>query len=375
MLILFFCLVLFKPQILIGYPVFLLVVGLILTDLLKLPAFLDQMTFFPVTDRQVAWMPMAVWGGLSLSGAFGVILGQGVGIITGKISFNETILTYLFSLQVVPLALFLLLLFQRINPIQGGMGGFMLWFVIQNVLTSKNVKTTPPEWMFFGHTVWPLWILGSLLLIWEAPQKTAALRRVELQESETAPENNRRIPNTSGPFHQTWVTALLDSVTGSLFALGIGTLMVYMALDAFPRHLTVERNIYCLVMGLGALLILIFLLIKAWNRNLASGMSRSRATVVLLIEMTGIGYGIRDWLGVSRGEICRCRSCRNLRMVWHKVCPHCANRSTPVGSHPQEEKRKRSWTSQLWPEHDPEALGFRLIGLIFIVVMIVVSNW
>jgi hypothetical protein len=128
-------------------------------------------------------------------------------------------------------------------------------------------------------------------------------------------------------------------------------------------------------MGLGALLILIFLLIKAWNQNRASGMSRSRATGVLLIEMTGVGYGMRDWLGVSRGEICRCRSCRNLRMVWHKVCPHCANRFLPAESRPQEEKRKRSWLSQLWPEHDPEALCFRFIGLIIIVVMIVVSNW
>ncbi|HPS02706.1 MAG TPA: hypothetical protein PLA90_14305 [Candidatus Sumerlaeota bacterium] len=129
------------------------------------------------------------------------------------------------------------------------------------------------------------------------------------------------------------------------------------------------------MMGLGILLILTFLLIKTWNRNRASGMSRSHAAWTLLIEMTGIGYGMRDWLGVSRGEISRCRSCRNLRLVWHKVCPHCASRSIPAESQPQEGKRKRSWLSQLWPEHDPEALGFRFIGLIIIVVMIVVSNW
>jgi hypothetical protein len=317
---------------------------------------------------------MAVWGGITLSGVLGVILGQWFGLTTGLISFNEIPPINLPSIQVVPFALFLLLFFQRINPLNGSMG-FMLWFVLQIVITSKNVKTTPPEWMFFGHSVWPLWILGSLLLIWEAPQKTAALRRVEFQERETAPENNRRTPNTSGPFHQTWVTALVDSATGVLVALGIGTFMVYTTLDAFPRYLTVERNIYGLVMGLGILLFLTFLLIKVWNRNRASGMSRSRATVILLIEMTGIGYGMRDWLRVSRGEICRCRSCRNLRLVWHKVCPHCANRSTPTEPRPIKVKSKPSWTAQLWPEHDPEALGFRFIGLIIIVVMIVVSNW
>ncbi len=381
MLILFFCLARFNLQISIGYPVFLLFVGLILTNLLNLPAFLNRMTFFPVTDRQVAWIPMAVWGGLFLSGTLGVILGQWFGFTTGVISFNETPLIHFSSIQVVPFVFFLLLLLQRTQIIDTGMVFALICFavIIMDSVIFKNsiieIENTPPEWMLFGHTVWPLWILGSLLLIWEAPQKTAALRQVEFQESETALGNNRRIPNTSGPFHRTWVTTLVDTGTGTLVALIFGTGMVYMTLDAFFLHQIVEKNIYTLVMGLGSLLFLIFFLIKTWNQNRASGMSRSRATIILLIEIPGVGYGMRDWLGVSRGTICHCRSCRNLRLVWHRVCPHCANRSISAKPRSQEEKRKKSWLSQLWPEHDPEALAFRVIGSLSVVAMILACNW
>jgi hypothetical protein len=64
------------------YLVLIPFLGLIFTYAMGLHTRLSE-TLFPVTDRQVAWIPMAVWGLVTLAGAAGMILGQGWALVTG----------------------------------------------------------------------------------------------------------------------------------------------------------------------------------------------------------------------------------------------------------------------------------------------------
>jgi hypothetical protein len=322
-------------------------------------------TLFPVTDRQVAWIPMAVWGLVTLAGAAGLILGQGWAFVTGHIKFHETV-SYWFSLfSVLPIGLFFYLLLWRVCRI--------------NVLTITSLvpfsssalkKLYPmlPDWVATCClNGWPLWVAGCLFLIWEAPHQTASLRRLNYREVKGFPVT-LRIPEQNEPVRHTWPTRLADG----LMALAI----LGMIPAIFIQFGNLSGGKSYLVVGLLALLLLGMYSIwvrEIWKQTRASGMEKRRAALVTWVQMTIVGYMFRDRMGVARGQVVQCPVCQNGRMVWQKECPHCAGH--PAGGEFEAREQPPRPISRFYPRHDPEALFFRVTGLLIAAAMILASNW
>ncbi len=362
----FFCVALINPHLATGYPTLILFVGLILTHLMGLPSLLNQ-TLFPITDRQAAWIPMATWGLLSLCGAVGLMLGQGLGIIMGSFSFDDS---FSLSISTFPFTLFLLFLLWRFLIVVPGFTLFITYFYLfkNDIVMAMQIS---PILTDLCLVTWPLWIGGTIFLIWEAPQQMATLRRVEYEETKTFLGTQTHTPRTDRTFHRSWATFWTDSLMYISVVFFLGISAIHFLRDDFSPGSPVFNHVFFGIVGLLISLLLVILPVLIWRRNRASGMSRSRAALILLIEMTGVGYVIRERLGVPQGELCRCRFCRNWRLIWQKECPHCANWSTPSEPQPESVTAERSWTDRLLPRHDPEALFFRGIGpLILLCVLI-----
>jgi hypothetical protein len=191
----FFCVALINPHLATGYPTLILFVGLILTHLMGLPSLLNQ-TLFPITDRQAAWIPMATWGLLSLCGAVGLMLGQGLGIIMGSFSFDDS---FSLSISTFPFTLFLLFLLWRFLIVVPGFTLFITYFYLfkNDIVMAMQIS---PILTDLCLVTWPLWIGGTIFLIWEAPQQMATLRRWNTRKPKLSWELRLILPEPTGLF-------------------------------------------------------------------------------------------------------------------------------------------------------------------------------
>jgi len=322
-------------------------------------------TLFPVTDRQVAWIPMAVWGLVTLAGAAGLILGQGWALVTGHIKFHETV-SYWFSLfSVLPIGLFFYLLLWRGGRINVGFIGGLVPFSSSAL---KKLYPMLPDWVvtccLYG---WPLWAAGCLFLIWEAPHMAASLRRLNYREVKGFPVT-LRIPEQNEPVRPTWPTRLADGLMALAILGMIPAIFIRFGILSGGKLFLVVGNLTLLLLGMYSIWVR-----EIWKQTRASGMGKRRAALVTWVLMTVFGYAFRDQMGVARGQVVPCPVCRNDRMVWQKECPHCAGH--PTGGEFEAQEQPPHPISRFCPRHDPEALTFRVTGLLIVAAMILASNW
>jgi hypothetical protein len=338
--------------------------GLIFTYVMGLHTRLSEM-LFPVTDRQIAWIPLSVWGLVTLAGATGLILGQTWALVTGHITLRETIFYWLSLFSVLPIGLFFYLLIWRMCRIHV-MVITGLWPVSSSAL--KEFYPLLPDWvMTCCLNGWPLWAAGCLFLIWEAPHMTARLRRLNYQEVKGFPVT-LRIPELNDPVRHTWPTRLADGLLALAILGMIPALFIQFGILSGGKSYLVVGQMALLLVGMYSIWVR-----GVWKQTRASGMGRRRAALVTLIQMTVFGYAFRNRMGVARGKVVQCPVCRNDRMVWQKECPHCVGHSVENESRVLEQQPPR--ISRFYPRHDPEALFFRVTGLLLIAAMILASNW
>ena len=361
--VLFLILALFQPPLDKEYGPLLLVVGMVLILPMRLHLLLDD-NMFPVTDRQVAWIPMAAWGLTTLAGAVGLLLGQVfVAIAGGKIPFYD-IASYWFPLaRLTPAILFLLLIMWRFGRMNAGFWGFMGF--LPSILMPRSLTPQAIEFYLAG---WPVWALGCVFLVWEAPRQTAVLRRMDYQESGSGFFKARTL-RLDGPARLTWPTRLAD-LLGSV-VLVVVCVLVFIHVVFAPAD-QIRRNPF-LLFFLFLLLIPIGWLVNGWRRNRASGMEPGRASIVLLVKMTGVGYLFRDLMGVTKGSVARCAFCGGWRMVWQTKCPACGDTRPAIV---KGEKDGSPGMGRFYlPRHDPGAIAYRVFIPLYLLFGIIVSNW
>jgi hypothetical protein len=367
----FLFLYLSKPSVECDCLTLLPAAALFLTSLMGLHTFLGR-TLFPVTDRQVAWIPLTVWGLVTLSGLTGLATGQGIAALAGWPFFRDGFQQDLTTLPFLPFVLFLLLILWRADRISptSTLLIFLMFCISRSFIywisdSLKAATSHPAKWslipnLLFTHpafTTWPVWILGCLFLIWEAPQQTATLRRLEFKnESNSRPSLG--FPNLQGPIRRSWATHFVDTLIPlgvALFLLKLCTLQEY----HFPFEFIAFIPTFFLFLE------------QIWKQGRGSGRGRVRSAAISLLGMTLVGYvALRDRLGVARGAAVRCPTCHNWRMVWYRECPHCENQTSKTpDDFSREMEASRRLGTLLWPRHDPSALLFRVVLVLLVVVL------
>jgi len=339
--------------------------------LMRLHSFLGN-TLFPVNDRQTAWIPMIVWGMVTLSGTGGLILGEVFILKGGWTEFCSTLAYWFSSVRIQSLTFFLLLLIWRsmkINPYNIIFPAYSL-IGMEDYINFLKLCFGETLWPFiyFILSLWPLWTTGCFFLIWEAPRQTAILRRVDSVSSEYYGFSVQIPQCGASPFLRTWPTALANLMMGlALFSL-YAPLFTY-----FIIHLSgklIFSLLFCLTLILGLSL---YFLGFSWKMKRASGMTRLRTIMTLLAEMTLIGYVFRSRMGVTKGTVIRCRSCQNWQFVWQKECPHC-NTNHLNETNTQKKVPHSNKYLWIWPIDDYPAFFFRTLGLVFLLLLILMAN-
>lgn len=346
---------------------FVLLVGIGLTLLLRLHTILDN-TVFPVTNRQLAWIPMGVWAMVTLSGFAGITLGR----LTGFTDSNNFLQTNNFLLESAcywSALTFLYLIIWRVVQINRSHVWVLPMSYIYLSKAAKTYEDAASAWADRLIHAWPLWMLGCGFLLYEAPRLTAALRRLEHGDGSWLDSMNQKAWLQS-PVRPAAVSCIANAMTGILLA-AVATcyLVVQLELSASLSNLTTTiKSHWPIPLFMGFFLLWTIRIL--WQTNRASGLTRSQALRVLLLELTIVGYAFRDRLGVARGAIGECVHCGNPRMAWHTQCPHCGDglpTTAPEISVATDDRTSRYRTA--W-QNDPGALIFRRVIPVYLFIAI-----
>lgn len=361
---LFLLLALFQPSLDEEHGPVLLLASFGAVLLMGLNSLLRDM-IFPITDRQLAWIPMAAWGLVSLAGAVGLLAGQVL-----MIADVEQIASYWFSaVQTGAPVLFILLLMWRGLRLNAGFAGFLGFFPAVVLSPGKGGLITPrvAELCLSG---WPLWTLACIFLIWEAPRQMAVLRRLDYVEGGSGSLFKVRTLRLDGPVRLTWPTRLADLLTALLVLVLLSNFLVH--IPSSPVEL-IRRNPF-IIFFVFLLFLPIAFLTHCWRINRASGMRPLRALAMLMVEMTGIGYFLRDFMGVARGAYVRCAFCANWRMAWQSECLACGDSRPGISKQPGENQSAVRLLFSPHPRCDQGAFFFRVMVPIYLVMLIIAFN-
>jgi hypothetical protein len=233
-----------------------------------------------------------------------------------------------------------------------------------------------PMFLKSGVLTWPLFVIGSIFLVWEAPFHYARVRRIGRAENKYSKNNFLDI---TGPIGSSWPTKFADAILiAILIFLGVEILPFIVEFDQIthyfsgkqPNNIAVAFEIIACL----AILALIFRLFQqCWKSNRASGMRPLRAFLVLLLEIPLVGLAFREAMGVRGGVNVCCTRCNSWKKVWMDTCPHCHG----CGSNGRIENRSEKRTpiaSVMFPKHDSEAVMFRVVLPLMGVVLITVIH-
>lgn len=325
-------------------------------------------TMFPVTNREMAWIPMTAWGLVSLAGAAGVLSGQLWAAAFGAHIHYYNIPPYWApAFKIWPFAVFPLLIMWhglRCNPGFVGFLAFAPMLMIHKVTDSK-ANLIRPEHAEVLRALWPLWTLGCIFLVWAAPRQMAMLRRLDTQLQGSS-LIKMRVPQFSGDGRPSFATRLVDGLMvvvllGLIAAMVVGVLQTpWSQLRSNPSILFMLALIAIPLVFLGGI----------WRAARASGLQPLQVLGVLLVAPTGFGYSFRRSLGVAHGTPVPCNLCGQWRFAWQPACPHCHDEeAAPLQPTIAVTVPQRGISAVLFPRHDPEALMFRVMVPIQILVI------
>lgn len=339
-------------------------------------------TMFPVTDRQVAWIPMATWALATTAGTVGLLASQIVAVLCGT-TLDDLAGNWLATARMLPRDLLVLLLLWRTVRMNSRL--VFGWFIgAMALLALFDNSGMGREWAAAMSPWWPMMAALCVFLVWEAPRQTAMLRRLDWQVAiKGDPNAEMRFPEKGAPVTRPhWASRSMDALLG----LALAGVAVFFLVPPFVRVFSAARLLQALAPSEWWVLALVLWCLGSWAkagwlRNRASGMGPLRASVVLLLEATVVGFFFRDLMGVARGSVERCKRCGGWRLVWQAGCPACGGGPSPARSDAGREagasagsltasgQWRTSLRARLFPSYDPMAQMFRFTISFLLVVL------
>lgn len=272
---------------------------------------------FPVSDRQVAWLPMFITALLWLAGLAGLLLVQIIKILADFHEFVPTVENWLHWLPAMPFSVFCIVAVLRAERINKGYSLIAITLII--------LYPYPLPWgaqdIPLPHA-WRIFLPASLFLILEAPAHWASLR---LRGASATSKPSELEWDSSAPTPFRPITLVGDAILWFLifpFAAGLA----YYLVQGMRRLL---QNPRLLVQNPAYLLLLLtfnmpwHLARALYHQHRASGFRPMASLGLLALRATLVLNPLVTALGVRRGQAIRCFFCGQPMLIWLERCPHC----------------------------------------------------
>lgn len=301
---------------------------------------------FPLTDKQVAWLPLGIWAALLSLWTLMFALGTCLNVHHPECTPAE-------MMQIAIVSAFFLLVVTRV---------FLRFIWVILVLLQNPFNKSSAEFFIpLAHQYWPWALLGVIYLIWDAPQVMHIISRCD-EGGKQNPFNSQQ--DFTIPLRPTLRVALGNAVCVALIMLyvlgSMGLLDGPAAAADILRHFAQYKNFPYIAAGIGIALAAAG--VGLWKRIRASGFSVAASVPRWLACSTGFGFSLAYFMGILSGKVSICASCRKPVMVWMEHCPHCEGQGV--------ESEKKLWYQQVIfaDNFDPLAMFYRVMIPVFLIM-------
>lgn len=309
-------------------PGMAIIPAIILVTLLRLPARFARSPF-PVTDRQVAWLPAAATLLLWMAGLGGIVTGQSMQVAHDIRALDRAVEYWTEALTLFPAALFVMLLTLRLATAAGNAGVCLIYLVIPFLRHHALVQAVfQRQWL-------PL-LAATVILFLDAPSNWALRRRQGLV---AMPSGSTCAPVLPGP-----LTLLIQILLGALswFILYDWANMFILEgwRNLLGRPLTPSDSVSILFL-LFTIFIVYYYWLTLYRQHRASGLRPRPALLLVLLRSTIALEPLAPLFGVRQGALIRCPFCRQWRFIWQAQCSHCGRdlNGAPVMNVPSQPVR------------------------------------
>ena len=329
---------------------------------------------FPVSDRQIAWLPMMALALIWLAGLAGLVLGETMASLLKPSPAFHFADYWNPHLRFFPATLLLLLILLRILRTSPGFIGFLgflpFWLGFPG---SSDFRATAVGQVLVGG--WPVCVAGAVFLIWEAPAHWAALRR--LNEIKVGWfDTDTTVRDLNGPIRVKKRTLMADALLGAIALALIVNWVALIAPQFSNLSEVVEKSgpfLFAYLFLIPSLLLPLGLAVSSYRHLRASSFGPMIAALFTLARLTIVLSPLAHALGAGRGALARCDFCAGYRFAWQARCPHCgeAGEGTPL-SRAHQRRFERSW---FVPFADPEAFLYRIIIPAQLIIISLMIHW
>ncbi len=308
---------------------------------------------FPVTYRQLGWIPTICFALLWAAGFVGVLAGMAlVYILDGP---SQSLLRWgplcVVLIEGLPIAFLVFAIADRLLRYFGlsALGVLPCFFIPARHLGQFESV------LAIYHFGWPLCIILGIFFILEAPVHVAAMEYPVLTKQGLRTTTVR----APGAAFRTPPGKACADLLMALFFLLVALLWIS-TLDTLPNLGPVSTTSRALLaaIGVGALLGILF----AWPFSQANGFGPKRTMAIFLMKCSLVLVPITWLCGAKRGAVATCLHCRNYKFLWARHCPHCghANRGIPARIIPLPPWKRDKGTPPAKIHMSPR-MGYRVI--------------
>jgi len=348
-----------RPKELFEYPAIALMFAMLVngfagfhTNLFKLP--------FPITNRQLAWVPSICMAITWLSGYVGIFSAIFIRLIVdGRSTSLEQWVPLIFGFAALfPVGFLCFVLYDRAMRFLGmsAVGFASITMVVAPLDSDRDVE----RFFAMNETMWPFFFVSGLIILLTAP---ADVRSLDFPSKIKTGLMDTQARTKNAPIRTTGLKALSDVLTALVI---IPMMFYYFDNLSFLRHEEDFLDFFTLLFAGGV----VYWVFITWRVTCANGFSHEKTMLLFLMKCTLVLIPVAWWLGAKRGAVATCEECGRRKFMWAEKCPNCQHENPGVylGLTPSMPFTKRR-TAVAGPRRVSTRMFYRVMLPIWLIVL------